>query len=657
MDKLKEQRIRELISLLNNYIITYEQGHPQISDEEWDKLYFELVTLEEETGKYYSNSPTQRIYYPSFVDGLEKVEHNHPMLSLDKTKDINVINSFVGNKSCLFMAKMDGLTCSLRYLNGKLISAETRGNGYIGENVTHNANVISSIPKHISYKDELIIDGEIICTYHDFDYFKETYANPRNFASGSIRLLDSKECLNRNLTFVAWNVIKGFDNYNSLAQKLNYIEDYGFITVPGLLNNSDDVTNEELINEIKDISQQAYGFPIDGVVIKYDDVKYYKSLGATEHHEKGGIAFKFYDEEYETQLLDIEWSMSRTGTLTPVAIFETIDTGNSEISKASLHNLNVLEDTLGLPYPGQKIKVAKMNEIIPQIVWADKESNKDFHTPSLLRRTNCPICRAKLEEKVSSEGTKTLVCSNEQCEGKIINIIDHFCSREHGLDVKGLSKATIGKLLEFGWINKRADIFELYNKQKEWENLSGFGAKSVQNILDAIERSKCTNLEKYLCSLGIPLIGRTVSKEVAKIFSDYNDFRKAIKEGYDFSQIPGFGYEINKSLNSYDYTEADEIANKYLIFEIKEKNNAGAAAQKNLSGLNFVITGKLSRRRDDIITDIEKAGGKVLSSVSVKTNYLIANQPENTTKYNKALSLGIEIINEQELQNFLDKSF
>jgi DNA ligase (NAD+) len=372
--------MREMIDMLNYHTTLYDKGKSIWSDKEWDELYFKLKQLEEETGIIYPDSPTQSIHFEK-VSELKKVKHNHPMLSLDKTKNFDDIKSFVKDYSWIAMAKLDGLTCSLRYVNGELFSAETRGNGVEGEDITHNAKVITSIPKKIKYKNELTVDGEIICTYEDFEQFKNNYKNPRNFASGSIRLLDSKECEKRHLTFVAWDCFCDdhfCDNYlnypyniqKTLSLKLQILNDLGFIIVPNL---SDAVIN---IDNVVEFFKENCIYPVDGIVFKYDDIEEYEAAGRTDHHFKGGLAYKFYDETYETNLKNIEWTMGRTGQLTPVAIFEPIEIKGSTISRASLHNISIMKQILGeKPYIGQKIKVAKMNEIIPQIVEAEKWDN------------------------------------------------------------------------------------------------------------------------------------------------------------------------------------------------------------------------------------------------------------------------------------------
>lgn len=370
------EQMKELVDKLNKATEAYDLGKPYMTDKEWDDMFFALEDLERQKGIVLDNSPT-KIIYPSKVPSLAKSTHNHPMLSLQKTKSIDELNDFIGDHPVLFMCKMDGLTCSLRYLNGKLVSAETRGDGRIGENIFHNALVIPSIPKHIPYKEELIIDGEIICTYQDFEEFKDEYKNPRNFAAGSIRLLDSDICKSRKLTFVAWDVIQGFDEEQTLRNKLNTLYEFGFTVVPytsysisfqAYKNNF-----EHLIENLKDTAVR-FGYPIDGIVAKYNNIEYGKSLGATAHHFNNAIAYKFYDETYTSYLLDIEWSMGRTGQISPIAIFEPIDIDGTEISRASLSNISVMKKTLGeFPFVGQEIEVSKRNQIIPKIERAKDE--------------------------------------------------------------------------------------------------------------------------------------------------------------------------------------------------------------------------------------------------------------------------------------------
>ena len=366
------EEMRQAINQLNEWTKFYDAGIPQVSDVIWDKLYFELSEAEKRLNTVFSDSPTQSISY-SIENELKKVKHNHPMLSLNKTKSLKDIEEFVGNKEWIAMGKMDGLTCSLTYIDGVLVRAETRGNGIEGEDITHNAKVLPSIPKRIALEGEVIIDGEIICDYKNFNSFKQEYSNPRNFAAGSIRLLDSKECEKRKLSFIAWDCIKGLDDKKYLSGKLNRLQSLGFKVVyyqTSRLYNSLELT----IENIKKMCSQD-NYPIDGIVFKYDEVDEYNKQGKNNYSFKGGIAYKFYDEEYETELIDIEWTMGKTGVLTPVAVYKDVDTGLNIISRANLHNLSTLNLILGRPYKGQKIKVYLANQIVPQVAEGEKINN------------------------------------------------------------------------------------------------------------------------------------------------------------------------------------------------------------------------------------------------------------------------------------------
>jgi len=643
-----ENKIRELIDKLNYYTKLYDEGHPEISDYEWDKMYYELQDLENKNHIYFKDSPTQNIDY-QVVNKLNKVQHNHPMLSLDKTKDIMVADTFYNSHKSIAMAKMDGLTCSLRYLNGKLISAETRGNGIEGEDILHNALQVKNIPNKIGYYEELIIDGEIICTCNDFKPFENEYKNPRNFASGSIRLLDSKESASRNLTFVAWDCIKGL-NLDNLSDKLHWLEQLGFTIVP---RGNSFYTFPVQIEHIQDECNKL-GYPIDGIVIKYDNCKEYENAGRTDHHFKGGLAYKFYDEEYETTLKNIEWSMGRTGVLTPVAIFEPIEIDGTEVSRANLFNLSVARETLHgtqykLGWKGQKINVFKANQIIPQLSWSEEDDEKTkayFSYPA-----SCPICGYSTKIK-KENNVEVLLCDNEQCEGKLLNRIEHFFSKK-GLNIKGISKATIEKLIDWGWVNNVSDVFKLYEHETEWKNKAGFGEKSVNNIITSIREGSNCDLESVISAAGIPLIGRTVARQISSIFDTYKDFREAVIGDYDFSELDGFGYEMNKSLKNYNYNELDYIVKEFLTINNKKEERK----QQKLEGLTFCVTGKIKqwKNRDELTSFIASLGGKVVGSVSANIDYLINNDINSTSSKNlKAKELGKQIIDEQTFMNMFD---
>lgn len=650
------EKMQELINELNYYTELYDEGRSPIPDKRWDDMYFELAKIERDTKIVLPNSPTNNIHY-AMVDRLVKTKHNHLMLSLDKTKSIEDIIDFIGDKNVLMMLKMDGLTCSLRYINGELVSAETRGDGEIGEDILHNARVIKSIPQTIDYKEELIVDGEIICNEKVFaEKFQNEYKNPRNFAAGKIRVLDSIECAKADLMFVAWDVIKGLEYCERLGQKLAELQSQtNMVIVPNINITPENIGMIDM--KIADLKARAhgYGFPIDGLVFKYQDIEYYKSLGNTAHHFRGGLAYKFYDEQEESILEDIEWSMGRGGKLTPVAIFKPVYIDGT-ITRASLHNLSVMKELLGeQPFVGQDIKVYKANDIIPQIIWDKKDPYKAWKMTAkfLNAPVVCPYCGEKTEVK-ESDNSSYLICTNNSCGGKLINILEHFCKMKTGMKIKGLSKATLEKLIDWGWVNSISDIYGLYNHKAEWINKAGFGQKSVENILNSIEESKNIELENFISALGIPLIGFNVAKKLVENFQTWEEFRDNVKQGFDFTILEDFGWEKNERLHSFNYDEADKIA-KLLVFKIKE--NSTVKESGVLENKVFCVTGKLSkfRNRDEITAIIIAKGGKVVNSVTSKVNYLINNDIESTTAKNKkAKELGIPIINEETLISFLN---
>lgn len=632
-----QEKIRELIELLHFYDNLYNENHPIISDTEYDKIYFELQQLEQDSGIIYTDSPTQSIHYET-VNSLSKVPHTYPMLSLGKTQKTAEVEEYFAGHDFIAMAKLDGLSCSLVYEDGNLVQGATRGNGNIGENITHNVLTLPSVPKHIAATGRTIVNGEVICKCEDFKKFKEEYSHPRNFASGSIRLLDANECRKRDLTFVAWDIVEGCPE-ETMGGRLDYCEHLGFEVVPHCYNK--DI--EAVIKYIKEITDGVY--PIDGAVFKFDDIEYGNSLGQTAHHPKHSIAFKYQEEEYETIVKDIEWSLGKTGQLTPIAILEPIEIDSTIVSRASLHNINTMR-ALGLEKIPATVSIVKAKEIIPQItsVVAENADAREIIIP-----LNCPVCGGCTKIAVSESGTVELFCTNPNCEGQFINIIDHFASK-NGLDIKGLSKATIEKLINKGWLNTLVDIFTLKEHSKEWQLLSGFGARSVENILAAIETAKTCTLDRFLTSLGIPLIGVAQTKELCKHISSYEDFREKINNKFDFSVYDGFAEAKTASLLSFDYTEADKIY-KYLTCT----NTAANETDNKLKDLKFVITGKveLFKNRNELATVIADLGGHVVSKISKNTDYLINNDQTSTSaKSQAAKALGIPVLTEKE---FIEK--
>lgn len=632
--------MKKLIKELNEATAFYDAGDPRMTDAEWDEKYFELVALEKDYGFIYPDSPTQKISY-NIVNQLNKITHSHPMLSLAKTKSLDDVWKFVKDNAYVAMDKMDGLTCSLYYENGCLVSAETRGNGAIGEDVSHNAKVISSIPQHIPYQEPLTVDGEIICRINDFQEFENEYKNPRNFAAGSIRLLDANECAQRNLTFIAWDAITPIAE--TLHEKLQKLEAFGFSVVPYILcekNNNDSAIVQKLI----DLSQNNK-YPIDGIVFKIDDCETYESLGRTSHHFNGGLAYKFFDDSYPTHLRDIEWTMGRSGVLTPVAIFDEIEIDGSIIGRASLHNYSIMVETLGRPYVGQEVYVYKANQIIPQISSA-VPAPQDKEVEFINLPTSCPACGGAVRLDKTNGGTSNLICENPQCGDKLINSLDHFFGKK-GLDVRGLSIATFKYLINWGYIQSAKDVFDLKKYRDDWAQKAGFGPRSVDKILTAIEESKNNPLDKFITALGIPLVGSTISKEICAHEKDWQSFRADIDNHFDFTSWDTFGLALAEELYKFDYSEADYIVANYMNLT----NPCAITASKELEGLKIAITGSLQayKNRSALQADIEAHGGKVVSSVSKNTNYLINNDNTSSSAKNlQAQKLGVPILTESE---------
>ena len=664
IDAIPQDEIRRLIDLLNYYTDFYEKGEPLISDQVWDDMYFTVKEWEKIKGVVYPNSPTQNIFYQT-VSKLEPIEHEHLMLSLDKTKDPLEIDDFMEKQEYIAMFKMDGLTCSLTYENGILTRAETRGNGIKGENILHNARIIKNIPQKISIANrKVVVDGEIICNISNFAQFQKEYKNPRNFAAGSIRLLSAEECSKRKLEFIAWDLIEGYKSANFFL-KLDFLKKLGFTVVPYIYcKNAFEESPSDTIEKLDELRKQYSHYPIDGYVFKFDNIEFGEKKGKTDHHFKNAISFKFYDEMYETRLKDIDWTMGRTGVLTPVAVFEPVDIDGSIVERASLHNVSVMRDILGdCSYVGEPLKVAKMNMIIPQVLEAGpkmtyEEVLKHGRIKTLDEISICPICGGEVLITPSDNGILNAVCQNPSCEGKLINRLDHFCGKK-GLDIKGISKATLGKLIDWGWINHIGDIYTLYTHKDEWIKKSGFGPASVNKILKAIEDSKTTALDAYISAFGISLIGKTAAKELTQHFETYKDFRAAVDDKkYSFATLPHFGPEMNFALKSFDYTEADCIAPLFFIESTKNTNEEKIINDK-LKDKIIVITGKLTtfKNRNELKDLIIKNGGKVSDSITSKTSLLVNNDINSNSSKNKAAkSKGIPIISEADfIQSYIEK--
>lgn len=635
--------IRELIDFLNYHSRKYLAGEPEISDQEWDNKYMMLRDLEKQTGITYPDSPTQHIEFPT-LDGLEKYEHNqYPMLSLDKTKDLDEFKQFCGTHEIVLSAKLDGLSCKLVYENGELLVASTRGNGAEGENITHNARVIQNVPLHIPELGRVVVTGEVLCNERTFEQYADEFKNPRNFAAGAIRLLNAEESARRHLSFLAWDYVNSpSDKYFT---RLTTLESYGFMVVPGIVTIAEKLENA--INTIRELCT-ASGWPIDGVVARYNDIEYGDSLGETAHHPRHSFAFKFADEVAESTLEDIVYEPSRNGILTPVAVFEPVELLGSTVQRASLHNPDIMDKVLGLnPWKGQKIQIIKSNMIIPQIIWSESEDGEDHDY--IQKPERCPYCGSPLVYHTSDTGLRTLTCDNRDCSCRISNRLDYFVSKS-GFNILGLSKATLDKLTGWGWIVELKDVFSLRDHRSEWIDQPGFGVKSVDKILGAIDQSKKIDLPHFIAAFGIPGIGLNVAKEMCKHIHSLDEFYQLMDGTIDCTEWDGFGRTKRNAIMCAKRSEIEQVAGCVEIIE-----STGETPPAN-NGLSVVITGRLeygSRTKfKDFLTSL---GVKVTDVVSGKTSYLIANHPETSAKYKRATELKIPIVTEAEFMEILKK--
>ena len=646
-------RIKELVNLLNKASDAYyNTSDTLMSDKEFDDLIDELRSLEESTGFIMATSPTQNVGY-EVKSKLKKVKHTHPMLSLDKTKSVDDIVKFLDGHQGVCMAKMDGLTCSLRYVNGELVSAETRGDGETGEDILHCAKTIKNIPLKIEYMDELIVDGEVIISYDDFEKINATlpedkrYKHPRNLASGSIRQLDSSVAAQRNMQFVAWKLVKGSDN-NSFGSRLKFMANLGFtIVAHGYIRKNDrKCVIEAIVDQMKNMAKDV-GYPIDGCVFGYDDIAYGESLGATGHHLRSQMAFKFYDEEVESYLTNIEFTLGRTGVLTPTAVFKPVEIDGTIIERASLHNLSVMRDLLGeTPHITQRVMICKANMIIPQISSADK-SYSGIQDLMIDIPTKCPVCGGATAINKDNE-SEVLVCTNPNCSGKMLAKFVHFVSRKC-MNIENLSEATLEKLISLGCINDFKSIYHLADYREELIKLDGFGQKSVEKLLLAIEKSRSVKLENFIAALGIPNIGLSAAKTISQKFNgNFIDWMNSYTDQFPWDTLDDFGETMANSINAYlghNYFNVIELSNE-LDFILPEKQ---VVKDNPFTGKSLCVTGKLNHfTRDSINEKIASLGAKAVGSVSKKTDYLITNEASGSSKYKKAVELGVPIITEDE---------
>lgn len=644
MGQSKNERMKELVSLLNKASRAYYQEAQEIiSNYEYDRLYDELKELEDELGITLSNSPTVNVGY-EVVSELPKERHESPMLSLDKTKEVEELKNFVGDQKVLISWKMDGLTVVLTYRDGKLYKAVTRGNGEVGEVITNNAKVFKNVPVQIAYQGELILRGEAVIGYKDFEKINQEiedvdarYKNPRNLCSGSVRQLNNQITAKRNVMFYAFTLVQadGVDFQNSRACQMEWLKSQGFTTVEYYM-----VTRDTVEDEVAKFSSKISenDFPSDGLVLTYDDIAYGRSLGRTAKFPRDSFAFKWQDEIRETVLREIEWSPSRTGLINPVAIFDPVELEGTTVSRASVHNISIMEELeLGI---GDRIEVYKANMIIPQIAENLTRSGvKDIPC-------KCPVCQG--ETKIRQVGNaKALYCMNPECQAKHVKSFALFVSRD-ALNIEGLSEATLEKFISRGYIHTFADIFHLDQYKEKIQKMEGFGEKSYKKLTESIEKARTTTLPRVIYSLGIAGIGLANAKVICRELKyDVESLLKVSEE--ELNEIQGVGEVLAKAFVGY-FADAKHVENfRRLLNELTIPKET-VTKQQIFEGVNFVITGSVKHfaNRGEVKELIESLGGKVTGSVTSKTNYLINNDVTSTSSKNKkANELGIPIISEE----------
>ena len=645
------RRMQELVELLNRAAKAYYQDADEImSNYEYDALYDELQALEAQTGVTLSSSPTVNVGY-EVLSELPKERHPSPMLSLDKTKDVAGLQAFAGDQKVVMSWKMDGLTIVLTYRDGGLVKAVTRGNGEVGEVITGNARTFKNLPLQIPYKGELVLRGEAVIGYKDFEKINEEiaevdakYKNPRNLCSGSVRQLNSEITAKRNVKFYGFSLVQaeGVDFHNSRAAQLDWLASQGFEVVEHIV-----VSREEIPNEVIKFSEKIVSndFPSDGLVLIYDDVAYGQSLGRTSKFPRDSFAFKWADETSKTVLREIEWSPSRTGLINPVAIFDPVELEGTTVSRASVHNISIMEELeLGI---GDQIEVYKANMIIPQIAENLTRSGvKDI--PKV-----CPVCGGATEIR-SISNAKALYCTNPECQAKQLKSYALFVSRD-ALNIDGLSEATLEKFIARGFIHDFADLFHLEQHQEEICEMDGFGEKSYNNLIASVEKARETTLPRLIYGLGIANIGLANAKLICKEIG-HDPGRVMDLTAEDLAAIDGIGDVIAGNYVAY-FADAEhrELFEK-LLKEVKLPEEQEDVGEQTFAGMNFVITGSVEHfaNRNEVKALIESKGGKVPGSVTSKTNYLINNNVESTSSKNKkAKDLGIPIITEEDFLRML----
>lgn len=655
------ERIHYLVPFLNKCCDEYYNGNnPSLSDAEYDALFDELLELEKQTGVVLPNSPTQRAGIGA-ASQLQKVSHKIPLLSLAKTKDVKDIMEMLSKSAGYLSLKLDGLTIELDYENGVLVEASTRGDGNIGEIVTHNAKVFNNIPLTIPYKERVVITGEAIIDIETFnrindniDNDEDKYSTPRNLASGSVRQLDSKICKERGVTFYPFSVIEGMGDIDSRFERLNVLKSFGFAknVVNFLPQTATAEETEKIIYEMKNEAAKN-GLPIDGIVFSYDSAVFSAAQGKTAHHFKDGIAYKFGDPSFETTFKSTEWNISRTGQLTPVALFDTVEIDNTNVERASLHNITFIENLKLLE--GDKILVSKRNMIIPHVeknISSEAENREGY---KVVYPLECPVCKAETVIKsTESEGRiiKVLYCDNPFCAGKKIKKFTHFVSKP-AMNIAGLSEATLEKFIASNWITEIADIYHLDRFKDEIVLTEGFGEKSYNNLVDSIEKSKSTKLSNLLVAMNIPLVGKGAAADISARFGgSAEELLKAIDEDFDFESIEGFGAIMNEEIKKWfaDSSNSDEFIKIASYLEFESESTVAADEGGKFFGKTVVITGVFEGfSRDELTEKFKSLGAKVTGSVSKKTDFVICGENAGS-KLQKARDLGVEVITAENLE-------
>lgn len=636
-----KELVEELNKAANAY---YKYDSPIMTDKQYDDLYDELTSLEKETGYILTGSPTQKVQ-GDVVDNLEKVDHKYPMLSSNKTKDLDVVRKFISDKDAIQSWKLDGLTVVVEYRNGELYKAVTRGNGTVGEDVTHTFKHCVNLPVRLRKPVDITFRGECVIPWDTFERINfellEPYSHPRNLAAGTLRQLDANIAIERKLEYYVFDIVDGFDSGNLIGDYA-YASDLDMPVV-------EHCAIRDLGEDFNKFNPENFRLPVDGLIYRYDDTEYGKSLGTTSHHPLDMLALKWQDRLYETTLTDIEWNTSKTGLINPVAIFNPVDLDGAVTTRATLHNVSYIEDLeLGI---GDSIMVYRANMVIPKVHENLTKSNT-WKLPD-----KCPCCGGDVEIH-NENGSKTLHCCNDDCQAKLLSRLIHFCSK-NAINIEGVSESRIEKLINIGLLENFVDIYWLFQYRDQLGRLEGMGNKSVSTLINNIEKSRNTTLDRFIYSLSIPLIGRTASKTISKyLHGDFEDFYDKWINNYNWSLLDDFGSTMNDSMNNFirhNCLWIKELANEFK-FERQMENNKNEGV--DLSGKTFVITGSLNTftNREELKELIENLGGKVSGSVSAKTNYLINNDKlSGSSKNKKAKELNVSIITEDEFLQLIGK--